>query len=162
MNLSPRLVRLGGLSLGPTLLGLLAQGPQGLVLGPAGLALNRADARVLCVAGEEVDPVGELVVDLLLGGGALGDLQGLEVGGGPEPVDLGVVAGQVHLLDAAQVGGAVVGEAARHEAARRVHAREHVVRPAGAVRPPVGRHVVDGPVDCEVDGLLRVGAVVGG
>jgi hypothetical protein len=65
------------------------------------------------------------------------------------------------LLDAAQVGDRVFGEAARQEGARRVPPREEVVAPAGAVGGGRARDVVDGAVDREVDGLGRVAAVIG-
>lgn len=155
-------VRFGCLSLRPALLGRLAQRPERLIVRPAGLTLDGADAGVFGAAGKEVDPVGQLIIDLLRGRGALARLEGLEGLGRVQRVDLRIVAGEVHLLDAAQVRRAVVGEAARHEAARRVHAGKHVVRAARSVRAPVGRHVVYGAVDREVDGLLRVAAVVGG
>ena len=77
-------------------------------------------------------------------------------------VRLGVVEGQVHLLDAAHVGGAVVGEAARDVGARGVAAGKVVVGASRAVDAAAGGDVVDGAVDGEVDGLGVVGAVVGG
>lgn len=67
----------------------------------------------------------------------------------------------IHELYAAQIGRLVFPEAARDEGARGVAAGEEVVRTAGAVGLGGGGHVIDGAVEGEVDGLLRVRAVVG-
>ena len=67
----------------------------------------------------------------------------------------------VHLLHAAQIGHRVGVEAARQERARGIAPGEEVVRAAGSVRRRADADVVNGAIDGEVDGLGRVGAVVG-
>lgn len=153
---------LRNLPLGPPLLRGRAQFAPGLGRKPAALALDAADVPVLLALAEEVDPVLERLVDLPLG---LLELPGAhlgELGGGEVRVHLRVVEGQEHFLDAAHVGSAVVGEAARHVGARRVDAGKVLVRAARAVGPPVGRDVVDAAVDGQVDGLVLVLAVEAG
>lgn len=76
-------------------------------------------------------------MDLLAGVGELALLEGGELGGRVQGVDGRVVEGQVHVLDATHVRGAVLGEAAGDVGARGVGAGEEAVGAAGPVGAPV-------------------------
>jgi hypothetical protein len=54
----------------------------------------------------------------------------------------------------------VLGEAARDKSAAGVRTREERIGAAGSVMPPAIRHIVDGAIDGEEEGLFRVAAVV--
>ena len=79
----------------------------------------------------------------------------------PVRVDLGIIEGQVHELDATHVRGAVLGEAAGDIGTRGVDARKHIVGAARTVDVASIADVVDGAVDGKVDWLLLVLSVVG-
>lgn len=149
-------------SLGSTFNRRGAKLPRLLLLKPAVLQLDIANLVVLATVGEEVDPVLEALVHLLVGLDQLVDLHLRDLGLGVVGLDLWVRDGQEHDLDAAHVRGAVVGEAARDVGARGIHARKVVVGAAGPVDVAAVADVVDGVVDGDVDGLLGVLAVKAG
>lgn len=122
--------------------------------------LDVADKVILLAVLEEVDPMRQGVVDFLLGSLQLLFLERVELGLGELAVDRGIVEREEHLLDTAHVGRPVFAEATSDEAAAGVNAREHVVRPTLTVGVRVGRHVVNGSVDGQVDGLALDGSVV--
>jgi hypothetical protein len=66
-----------------------------------------------------------------------------------------------HLLDAAEVGRRVFGEAAGEEGTRGIVACEEVVTATGPVGCGRDGNVVDCAVESEVDGAFGRGAVVG-
>lgn len=120
------------------------------------------DLKILLMIPEEVLPMLHLRADLGLGLARLPLAPDLALAAAQLPVLLLVVDGDEHLLDAVQVRGQVLLEAARDEGAGGVAAREEVVAAAGPVHGAVGGDVEDGAVDGEVDGEGGVGAVVEG
>jgi hypothetical protein len=75
-------------------------------------------------------------------------------------VDFRVVDGEEHLLDAAHVGRAVVGEAACDVGTSGIAAGEVLVRATRSVDAAAVGDIVDCVVDGEVEWLLGVAAVV--
>lgn len=149
----------GNLPLRPPLLGLLAQLLFRLLFQPVEPPLDAADVSILFVVAEELDPVLQRVVQLPFSLLALPLAHLLELRGRKLLVDLGVLERQKHLLDAAHVGRAVLGEAACDVGARGVDAGKELVRAAGAVGAAVRGDVVNGAVDGNVDRLVLVRAV---
>lgn len=88
---------------------------------------------VLLATSEEVDPVLQCVVNLLLGVPELLGLDLLELVLAPVGVNLGIIDGEIHDFDAAHICCAVVGEAARYETAGSVTAGKVVVGASGTV-----------------------------
>lgn len=162
-SLSPSLLPVLGDFPGlPALSRLFTELLLGFLLEPTVLSLDIADKGVLLAVSKEIHPVLQRVISLLLGLAPLLLLQYLKLGLAPVPVHVRVVERQVHVLDSAHVGCAVLGEAASDKATGGIDAGKDVVGSAGAVDTRAGGDVVYGAIDGKVDGLGRVGTIVEG
>lgn len=148
------------LPLRPLLLRSLAELPRLPCLGFR--ADNLSNLKVLLMVAEEVLPMLDLLAHargsqptvLLTADLHLAAAQGLQL--------VGIIDGDEHFLDAAQVGRQVLLEAAGDKGAGGILAREEAVVAARAVDERVGGDIEDGAVDGEVDRKGGIGAVVDG
>lgn len=144
----PLLLRRRLPTLRPPLLRPLTQLPNLPLRLPTLLPLHPADHGILPLA-KEIHPMLQTRMDLLPSLPPLLFLERLQLPRRVQRIDSRVVEGNEHVLDAAQIGHAVLGETVRHEGARGVGPGEEMVGAARAVVAGARGHVVDRAVDGE-------------
>lgn len=121
---------------------------------PPLLPTHLPNLRILLTPFKELRPMPQSLVNLNLRLPQFLLLQIFQLRLGVQSVNLRIIDGDVHLLDAAHVGRAIFGEAGGYEGARGVGTREEVVGTAWAVVFAPCGDIVDGAYESAISNRL--------